>query len=340
MILFSVLIPVYNVEKYLVECIESVLAQTYPNFELILVDDGSTDNSGRICDEYAEKDGRITVIHQPNGGLLMARRRAIAQAKGDYLLHLDSDDYWDSNLLEIINNTIKASRCDMVIFRLRWVSDLGAVLNESPSLYKDQTVFVPENKELLFQTVIKDGLNNLCNKVISRAIIDDTDYTPYRHIKNAEDLLQSLPLLAHAQCIVYLDRALYNYRQNPSSITNNFNKDLYKNTAVVHGVTARYLKELGFDSEQNLVIFETKYLKSILSYIYSLMNSTLTHKEKKAILTEIRSSCSYNNAISYDRKALSGSERMRLFLFQKKSSFLLYLLCRAINFKVKIFKGC
>ena len=90
--LFSVIVPIYNIEKYIRRCIESVLSQSFADFELILVDDGSPDNSGAICDEYAEKDERIQVIHKENGGLVSARQAGIRVASGDYIFHLDGDD--------------------------------------------------------------------------------------------------------------------------------------------------------------------------------------------------------------------------------------------------------
>ena len=93
--LISIIVPVYNVEKYLNECIDSIIAQTYSNIEIILVNDGSTDASGKICDEYAEKDGRIKVIHQVNAGLSAARNAGMAVATGEYLYFVDSDDYVD-----------------------------------------------------------------------------------------------------------------------------------------------------------------------------------------------------------------------------------------------------
>ena len=89
----SVVIPVYNVEKYLIRCLESVILQTYRNLEIVLVDDGSTDNSGKICDEYAERDSRIKVIHKENGGLSDARNVGIKSASADYIVFIDSDDY-------------------------------------------------------------------------------------------------------------------------------------------------------------------------------------------------------------------------------------------------------
>ena len=91
--LISVIIPVYNVEEYLHECVDSVINQTYKNLQIILVDDGSTDSSGKICDEYAENDKRITVVHQKNGGLSVARNTGLSNAHGDYVYFLDSDDY-------------------------------------------------------------------------------------------------------------------------------------------------------------------------------------------------------------------------------------------------------
>ena len=90
---FSIIVPVYNVEKYLTKCIDSILEQTFSDFEVILVDDGSTDNCGIICDQYVEKDDRIQVIHKKNEGLVCARKTGISKASGQYILNVDSDDY-------------------------------------------------------------------------------------------------------------------------------------------------------------------------------------------------------------------------------------------------------
>ena len=100
--LISVIIPVYNVENYLAQSVESILKQSFENFEIILVDDGSTDSSGRICDEYVEKDERIAAIHQKNGGLSAARNSGLSEAEGKYVYFLDSDDYIANNTLETL----------------------------------------------------------------------------------------------------------------------------------------------------------------------------------------------------------------------------------------------
>lgn len=114
--LISVIIPVYNVEEYLHECVDSVLCQTYGNFEIILVDDGSTDSSGIVCDEYIQKDERISVIHQKNGGLSAARNTGFAEATGDYVYFLDSDDYIAENALETLLGIAEKGNSDIVFF--------------------------------------------------------------------------------------------------------------------------------------------------------------------------------------------------------------------------------
>ena len=115
---FSIMTPVYKVERYLPECIESVLGQTYGNFEFILVDDGSPDHSGEICEEYAKKDSRIRVFHKPNGGLMHTRRYALERASGDYYVFLDSDDYLSLDTLETLSRYIAESGADCVIYGL------------------------------------------------------------------------------------------------------------------------------------------------------------------------------------------------------------------------------
>ena len=108
---FAVIVPVYNVEQYLEKCILSILNQSYRDFELILIDDGSTDRSGEICDVYCSKDSRIKVIHQNNSGLSNARNKGIREATSDYLVFVDSDDWIDSNSLEAFDEIIEGSSC-------------------------------------------------------------------------------------------------------------------------------------------------------------------------------------------------------------------------------------
>ena len=120
---FSVIIPVYNSEKYLDECINSVLSQSVTDFELILVNDGSSDGSGRICDSFALRDERVKVIHQPNSGHITARMNGVSAAEGDYILFLDSDDYWLDEMLAAVSKGLDRFGCDLLVFRLKKGND-------------------------------------------------------------------------------------------------------------------------------------------------------------------------------------------------------------------------
>ena len=116
--LLSVIVPVYNTKKYLRECIDSILAQTYSNYELILVDDGSTDGSSEICDEYAQKNERVFVIHKENCGLLHTRKVGFAAAKGEYISYIDSDDFIAADMYEYMMSKIAEHNVDVAIFQV------------------------------------------------------------------------------------------------------------------------------------------------------------------------------------------------------------------------------
>ena len=133
---FSVIVPIYKVEKYLYECIDSVINQTFRNIEIILVDDGSPDGCPQICDAYAQKDNRITVIHKQNGGLSSARNAGLQAAKGDYVIFLDSDDYYCRNdFLEIIDRKLGDKEVEALFFQRRRFVDTTKELLSLPTPY-------------------------------------------------------------------------------------------------------------------------------------------------------------------------------------------------------------
>jgi len=295
---YSVLIPVYNVEKYLSECIDSVLNQTYHNFEIILIDDGSTDASSVICDMYMQKDPRITVHHQSNQGLIMARRKSIELANGDILLFLDSDDFWDSDLLQTVDNIFNEFDCDMVIFNFKRV--VNDVTIKQETVFEDKKMFTNSNKHLLFEKLITSNcLNNLCLKAIKATIVDkDSDYSQFKKYKHGEDLLQSLPLFYNASKIVYIDKALYNYRMNQASITNTVNLQKYIDLSVVWGKLFEYLKLLRYDTEFNVRLFNRFYCSSMLNCIITIITSNTSKDKKIELLTEMHKIKLFINAMN------------------------------------------
>lgn len=214
---FSVLVPVYNVEKYVAECIESVLCQEYPSFELILVDDGSTDNSGNICDEYANTDKRIKVYHKSNGGLIHTRRYAIEKATGDYYVFLDSDDMLKENALEVINEYISKYNCDCVIYGYEKVQD-GKTISAT---HDTGEICLTDKSEIYKIVLFSTEMNSLCRKAVKATVFQDVQYDKYYHIQMSEDLLQSLEIYRNSKSIAFTNEKIYLYRVNSNSITQN-----------------------------------------------------------------------------------------------------------------------
>ena len=224
---FFILVPVYKVEKFIDDCIQSVLAQTYGNFRLILVDDGSPDRSGQICDAYAQKDSRICVIHKENGGQSSARNAAISRMlqeaeDTDFAVFLDSDDSLAPQTLQRLNDTIDQHGCDMVFYGFCRVFE-GKVL---PSLGSDKKYAgVPVSKREFYRAVFLDrDCNALWRKAVTKRLIQKMQegyQKQYDYIRMGEDLLQSLPMYKHCEKAVFIPDRLYAYMTNPNSVTVN-----------------------------------------------------------------------------------------------------------------------
>lgn len=223
---FSIIIPVYNVEKYLNECVESVLNQTYKNFEIILVDDGSTDSSPQICDSYAEKDNRIRAIHKENGGLSSARNAGIKNMTGDYVLFLDSDDFWDNNkALEHLSYIISEQKPDVVCYGYK---EFYENTNELKNV-----ICIPEisfedlSTEGQLEALLTNGIftSSACCKTIRTKLIFDKDIYFVENI-TSEDIDWSARILLNAKSFALYNDYFYNYRQRDGSITHQIK---YKN---------------------------------------------------------------------------------------------------------------
>ena len=222
---FSILVPVYNTSEYLHECVDSILCQSFRDFELVLINDGSTDSSGAMCDEFAALDPRVRVIHKENEGLMMTRRRGFREAKGDYFICVDSDDkLWDNCALEKLHDMIASTGCDMVIYN--YVYGAGGGRSEHPShLLEHETghVFEGDTKTELYEKMLTTStLNNMWLKCMARHVVDvDVDYGQWKaQICRAEDRFQTYPMLTNAKRIAYISQPLYYYRWTPGSIGN------------------------------------------------------------------------------------------------------------------------
>lgn len=216
--LVSVIIPVYNVERYVGQCIESVLNQTYKNIEVILIDDGSIDKSSDICDYYAKKDTRVKVIHKENGGLSSARNAGIAVATGDYGIYIDSDDYWIMTTgLEVLLNRVLQFEIDVLSFNYIKYDERSGVLSSKHKHLDTENVIGLSKAEQLNQLTKQNLFNaSACNKLIKMCLLKRL---PFEYGMCSEDIEWCAKLMLEAKRIDYMNLDLYCYRQREGSIS-------------------------------------------------------------------------------------------------------------------------
>lgn len=211
----SIICPVYNAEKYIHRCIDSIIDQTFPNWELILVDDGSKDSSGLICDDYAGKDARINVIHKKNEGVSSARQLGLDNVRGDYVIHVDPDDWVENNMLEELFHKAKLDNADMVI--CDFYTDFP-----DKTIYMEQRMTSLAPEDILNDIFLDNVHGSSCNKLVRKACIDEFNAHFPRGVDYCEDVCFNVQLLVHNIKIVYLPKSFYHYVQYNSSLTNHY----------------------------------------------------------------------------------------------------------------------
>ena len=223
---FSVIVPIYNVEKYLSRCIDSVLSQTFADFELILVDDGSPDNCPKICDEYAKKDPRIKVVHKENGGLVSARQAGIGIAKGDYIFNLDGDDAITTDALMSAYEIISDTKAEMVSFSYRiYTNDkLGEAVDDlaEEGLYDKKRLAEQIYPNLLSNKNMHNLFYFLWGKAIKRELALKYQMNLHTSIIMGEDACCTTPCYLDANLVYMSKKAIYLYTVRGDSITTSF----------------------------------------------------------------------------------------------------------------------
>ena len=293
---FSILVPVYNVEKYIRECIDSVLKQGYGNFELVLVDDGSTDTSGLICDEYAAKDERIKVFHKPNGGLMSARRTGIANAAGDYFIFVDSDDFIAENTLEVLAENIAKTGADCIVYGIKWLKPGGTASIRCREEYCGRLI---EDKAYVLNIMLNDAsYNSLCRKCVKASCFDGRDFSSCFHIKSGEDRVQSEEILENAKSFLFISDVLYFYRVNDSSITHSISYDGYKADFTVEERSLKLLEKLGLFTEDDYNRFRNFALDSLVMELKRLSRFCSDMENSVMGLDSIRESGYYKAFLS------------------------------------------
>lgn len=260
--LISIIVPVYNVEDYLKECLDSVINQSYTNIEILLIDDGSTDNSSKICKEYCIIDNRIKYYKKDNSGLGSARNYGIKKSNGNYLSFIDSDDVVSINMIEILYSEIKKNKCDISVCKYNLFKDRYIY---EPGIY---TTEIMNQDEIIINLMIdKKITSHSCNKLYDRSLFNNNKYIVGRKY---EDIGTTYRLLLLSSKVVYIDQELYGYRFRNNSITNK----LSKNTLLdyIEMVNKRYDDLIKYKYELKDYI-DMNRLNSITRYYLDIVRS-------------------------------------------------------------------
>lgn len=257
----SIIVPVYNVEKYLGACLGSILKQNYRNIEIVLVDDGSTDNSGTRCNEWAQKDERIKVIHKDNEGLNYARRDGFKISSGEYIMFLDSDDLLYEQAAEVSLREIIDNQADIVSYTFTKFSDKddGITKQENRSLAPYETRILDNKEKMLRYVMLEDAIFpnshavTVWGKLYRRRVVDSVDWT-LSNFRSYEDNLWAPQAFAAAQRAILLSCPLYFYRRNEqygvrgSTLGNRLTGNTYNNQPIGYvemvDVTYKYYEKL------------------------------------------------------------------------------------------------
>ena len=249
----SVIVPVYKAEAYLHRCVDSLLAQTYTDFEVLLVDDGSPDRSGEICDEYARKDSRVRVFHKENGGVSSARQCGMDYAQGEYTIHADPDDWVDSTMLEELYRKAKEEDADMVICDFYEERKNKTIyMRQQPSSLDHETVL-----HELFQQ-----LHGSCwNKLVRRACYGEFGVRFPLELSYCEDLYVNACLLSHKMNVAYLPKSFYHYDQytNGESLVRRSLALILLQEQTLYGLIKREIPQAYFQRINQRMLFLQAY---------------------------------------------------------------------------------
>lgn len=277
----SIIIPIYNAEKMLRESIDSVIHQTYKNLEIILVDDGSKDSSGKLCDEYSKNDNRIKVIHKENGGLSSARNAGLDIATGKYVMFIDADDFFEPNSCEILYREIEEKNADLVIGNYIHVTYDGKKWDSplfDPRIYDKFKLSINDFEKSFFV------MNSVVwNKIFKREFIEKLNL---RFIPKAiaEDAIFSSYCYVHTDNAYYINNIIYNYRQNKenASISTNCTKQYFE------GLNSSYKKIFNnFESTNNIGFYRFFYAR-IMPYLLCKIIDTNSLKDDNEIIEVLK----------------------------------------------------
>ena len=329
---FSIIIPVYNVERYLGECLESITSQDYDDYEVVIVDDGSPDGSSAIYEHYAaEADIPVRIIKQENKGLLGARRAGIKVAQGDYLWHVDSDDALAPNAMQLVSDEIDRTGADLVLIGACGTSVFDKAL---PGMIPgNQCFYGSDDMNFIRSSFLAGAIPNIWSKIAKRSCVDvDCDYSEYGRLQFGEDQLQSLYILDAARSCACLREPLYYYRPNDTSITAKYRKE---QTAQYVAVKEALCSQAAtWDVKWPGHHFAETALMGYLSNGFYDMRKNADAKQYGKQFQEFRNTDLYKKAVAKYISTLRLEQRVFYLLLERNLDALAYwwlLVCRGIT---------
>lgn len=285
----SIVVPIYNVEKYLHECVDSIINQTLKDIEIILVDDESSDSSGKICDEYAKCDSRITVIHQKNKWLGGARNSGIKIAKGEYIAFIDADDFIAENFCELLYDFAIKNKCEIVFHNSVLVDDNKNFLGESNTsdLFNGKVFSRKEVEDIIYPTIIKSHYANFNSALFSRKIAEK-GFLFDEDIRYAEDYEAALRVYKIAESVGYCGDAVYFYRQNDASIMHVIKFERLKQLIYLFELREKFIEENNLKTKENLFNSAHLLIKLLIEkfpFVFGIKGKKYSIKRKEILQT-------------------------------------------------------
>lgn len=327
--LISIIVPVYNCEKYLDECIKSLLCQTYKDIEIILVDDGSTDMSSQICDGYVGFDSRVKVIHQPNSGVSAARNAGISMSSGDFITFVDADDYIADTYCEMLFSQVE-EETDLVIGRTIAFNNGGEIddgyKGKSVEIFKTQT-----DKNNLYRAIFIDNplinhyphISTCSAKLFRKSVLTENDISYDTSLKVYEDAVFNTRVIEASHEVKLINKKIYFYRFNPVSGSNRFTSAIFDQYDSVYDFYEKFDSKNGCGFGLYKDYFIVKNLNTVL---VNFFRSGHDLKMYKSLLEDIKRRGYYREAINNVKiDTLPKRRKLMVFCFKHKFDVLLYL---------------
>lgn len=331
--LISVIVPIYKVEKFIEQCISSIVNQTYRKLEIILVDDGSPDNCPNICDNWAKKDERIKVVHKENGGLVSARKAGLAVASGDYIVNVDGDDFIGETLIESIYNCATKNNLPEIIafnflhyFPERNVSknntyEEGLYVGEQLKKIKEEILYNKNAPSLNLGGIIY----SIWSKAFKKEVIQQVQFNVPNEITKGEDVAVTVPAIMNCSNIFIANFNQYFYRANPCSMINTYNYKEVKQLIVLFD----YLHRVLGTSHDNQICVYVFFM--CFNYVVKAAKSKSSYKEFRQIINEAIDGSLFAQIKRAKVYRPTLKDRIIIFMMKNKLYRLIY-----IYFKLKV----